>query len=317
GSHELAQPPRPADSTAGHEAPWKQLSACRWTCGLRPMVSHSGYKSRDDGTTRIVGGTDAKQGAWPWIVSIQHPAIPGTKHFCGGSLIRAEWVLTAAHCFDLIFNISLLYVVIGATQLTQPGPGAQVRQIKKLLRHENYQRRDMSNDIALLELSKPVQCSPYIQLACVADAILGLSTSKKKEGRTGKELLGYFFFLHSDKTPSDHLQEAMVRPINIQLCNSTFWYSGKIHTHNVCAGYPQGTIDTCQVGACHKPLCPQQHQQPGQHQPNTAQALLCLATHSPSRPQLSPRLLWGLPTHSPPTPACTGLPLCQKPRKAS
>ncbi|NXP96352.1 ACRO protein, partial [Passerina amoena] len=133
--------------------------------------------SHDYGMTRIVGGADAKPGAWPWMVSIQHPRIPGTKHFCGGSLIRAEWVLTAAHCFDLIFNSSLVYVVIGATQLTQPGPGAQVRQIKKLLRHENYKRRDMSNDIALLELSKPVDCSPYIQLACVADAILGLSVS--------------------------------------------------------------------------------------------------------------------------------------------
>uniref|UniRef100_A0A8C5IJL6 Peptidase S1 domain-containing protein n=1 Tax=Junco hyemalis TaxID=40217 RepID=A0A8C5IJL6_JUNHY len=135
---------------------------------------------RDHGMTRIVGGTDAKPGAWPWMVSIQHPSIPGTKHFCGGSLIRADWVLTAAHCFDLIFNSSLVSVVIGATQLTQPGPGAQFRQIKKLIRHENYERRDMSNDIALLELRRPVDCSPYIQVACVADAILGLSVTQER-----------------------------------------------------------------------------------------------------------------------------------------
>ncbi|NXJ23246.1 ACRO protein, partial [Dicrurus megarhynchus] len=134
--------------------------------------------SHDFSMTRVVGGTDARPGAWPWIVSIQHPRIAGTKHLCGGSLIRSKWVLTAAHCFDYIFDVSMLYVVIGATQLTQPGPGAEVRQIKKLLRHENYKRRDMSNDIALLELNKPVQCSPYIQLACVADAILGVSVSQ-------------------------------------------------------------------------------------------------------------------------------------------
>ncbi|XP_066170537.1 acrosin-like [Sylvia atricapilla] len=228
---------------------------CGWTCGLRPMVSDSGYKSHDYGMTRIIGGTDAKPGAWPWMVSIQHPRIPGTNHFCGGSLIRADWVLTAAHCFDLIFNTSLVYVVIGATQLTQPGPGAQVRQIKKLLRHENYERHDMSYDIALLQLSKPVECSPYIQLACVADPILGVSVSEKQTCW----IAGWGATSTKNKRPSDRLQEAKVHLINLQLCNSTFWYSGTVHPYNVCAGYPQGKIDTCQGDSGGPLMCQDNH----------------------------------------------------------
>ncbi|NXH62165.1 ACRO protein, partial [Rhabdornis inornatus] len=129
----------------------------------------------DYGLTRIVGGTDAKPGAWPWIVSIQHPWIPGLGHWCGGSLITADWVLTAAHCFDKIKKISILNVVIGATHLTHTGQGAQVRRIKRLLRHENYKRSDITNDIALLELNEPVECSPYIQVACVADPTIRVS----------------------------------------------------------------------------------------------------------------------------------------------
>ncbi|NXO65207.1 ACRO protein, partial [Phainopepla nitens] len=119
---------------------------------------------------------------------------------------------------------------------------AEVRRMKRLLLHENYKRHDMSNDIALLELNEPVQCSSYIQLACVADAILGVSVSQEDNCWVA----GWGAMTAKDRKSSDLLQEAKVQLIDTQLCNSTFWYAGKIHTHNLCAGYPQGRIDTCQ-----------------------------------------------------------------------
>ncbi|XP_014108291.1 PREDICTED: acrosin-like [Pseudopodoces humilis] len=211
---------------------------CGWTCGLRPMVSDS--IPHDYGMTRIVGGTGALPGAWPWMVSIQYPWRSGFEHWCGGSLITAEWVLTAAHCFDKFEKIGILNVVIGVTQLTQPGPEAQVRRIKKLFRHENYRRSDITNDIALLELDEPVQCSPYIQLACVAEPALRVSELQNCW------IAGWGSTTKGGQDSSDHLQEAKVQLIDVQLCNSSGWYAGKIHTHNLCAGYPQGNIDTCQ-----------------------------------------------------------------------
>ena len=51
------------------------------------------------GGMRVVGGTEALHGSWPWIVSIQNPRFAGTGHMCGGSLITPQWVLSAAHCF--------------------------------------------------------------------------------------------------------------------------------------------------------------------------------------------------------------------------
>ena len=52
-------------------------------------------RSEDGQNFRVVGGREAKPGAWPWQAAVYVKS----NFRCGGVLIKENWVLTLAHCF--------------------------------------------------------------------------------------------------------------------------------------------------------------------------------------------------------------------------
>ncbi|XP_032913437.1 acrosin-like [Catharus ustulatus] len=222
------------------------------TCGLRPLASdHSSlvddYENSDssDVASLIKDSPGVPPGTWPGIVGVQAILANGTWHVCAGALIHAQWVLTVARCFFRSGNVSIYEVVIGATDLGDPGPKAEVRHIQKILMHQDYEAATAKNNIALVELDRPVECSDYIQLACLPHTSLPVAELKTCY------MAGWRVAPHSAPGPRLVLQEAKVRLMDVQLCNSSRWYRGAVHPQDLCAGYPRGGIDTCQgdIGA--------------------------------------------------------------------
>ncbi|XP_045156567.2 chymotrypsin B-like [Mercenaria mercenaria] len=112
----------------------------------------------------IVGGREAIPNSWPWQVSIKKNG----GHWCGGSLINNQWVLTSAHCnFTDSSDNFIERVILGEHDLTRRS-GREVVRSAIIFRYPNYPGRlSYVNDIALLKLSYPVKFNMFIYPICL------------------------------------------------------------------------------------------------------------------------------------------------------
>ncbi|KAH9403630.1 hypothetical protein TYRP_014833 [Tyrophagus putrescentiae] len=90
----------------------------------------------------IVGGTEAANGAAPHQISLQR-----SSHSCGGSIISANWIVTAAHCID---GVSASSLNIRYNTLTHNSGGTMVK-VSKVVKHPSYSSSTIDNDIGLLK----------------------------------------------------------------------------------------------------------------------------------------------------------------------
>merc|ERR1712212_8427 len=129
------------------------------TCGNKPFTfsAHDGY---------VVGGHAAAMGAWPWQASLQ--TLNGF-HFCGGSLIHPQWVLTASHCVEKQ-SPSRIRVVLGEHNLKMEERSEQYMRPTQIITHERYKQGGwMYNDVALIKLEKPAILNKYVGLVCLPE----------------------------------------------------------------------------------------------------------------------------------------------------
>ncbi len=99
----------------------------------------------------VVGGSDAVQGQFPYLVSVVSSGWFGTSHICGGAILDSTTVLTAAHCADGSTTASLR-VSYGSTNRTA---GTTV-SLSRVTMHPAYSTSTINNDMAVLKLSRAI-----------------------------------------------------------------------------------------------------------------------------------------------------------------
>ncbi|XP_066294922.1 uncharacterized protein [Branchiostoma lanceolatum] len=119
---------------------------------------------------RVVGGTEAVKGAWPWLVAIYQERRQGVQLVCGGALIAKDWVLTAAHCLERRrerVSPDQLYVVAGEHARDQEEGTEQYVYVQEYHVPPEYRPDRLDYDIALLKLSTPSQLGPFVRTLCL------------------------------------------------------------------------------------------------------------------------------------------------------
>lgn len=184
--------------------------------------------------SRIVGGTNATKIQFPHYVQIVstvklNESSTGFSN-CGGSVISSTYILTAAHC---VKDATLVRIILGFHTIDDM-IGARLCHVKSIFVHDKYNATTLSNDIALIEVTKEINFTEFIkpiQLSC------NYTLPDTKVLIAGTGLTG-----DVDNKLSSSLQWINSTTISNEKC--TKWFS-PIAASNIC------TIGKLKYGACH------------------------------------------------------------------
>ncbi|CAN7939698.1 unnamed protein product [Ixodes hexagonus] len=195
------------------------------TCG-RPRI-----KAVLEDEDRIIGGSEAVPGSWPWHAGVYtnqlYPA-----HICSGALISKRHVLTAAHCIQRK-TAKMIRVHLGAHLLNRDDTGEVSYEVEEICHHRKY-RPPHTNDLVILTLREEVNFTDTISPVCLPQSMEEVAPN------SDAFVTGWGRFQAHSDTLSPHLKQARTKTMSHDTCNGDE-YDARVPESVLCAGHDFGS----------------------------------------------------------------------------
>ncbi|KAI7815635.1 Serine protease [Rhyzopertha dominica] len=191
-----------------------------------PMLVTKDIRIDENANWRVVGGSTASNGQFPYIVSLRQ----NSGHFCGGTILSTAWILTAAHC---TVGVSANAIVAVAGTNTLNSGGARYG-IARIINHASYSSQTLANDIALIRTSSNIALSSTVSTLPISNSNVGagVTVTLSGWGRTSfpGNIPNNLQFINLRSISNADCQRQHTNPIyNSQLCTFTQRGQGACH----------------------------------------------------------------------------------------
>lgn len=189
---------------------------------------------------RIIGGSKAKLGQFPWQVFIKTGSQSG-----GGALLYDKYIITAAH---VVHNIDLHQLTVKMGFIRKNDTNFYKAEPEALYIHPNFINDEtFKHDIALIKLKHKVPINENILGICLPTKEDKYRISEDEADHNVGQVSGWGST--EEKLVSRHLQFVQVDIINHEHCVHTYNQlpsKAKVTENMICAGNLEGGKDSCQ-----------------------------------------------------------------------